>query len=71
VCEADYKALKHGIEFLAPGGAVGRDTQEVMMTRNTIISVIVIELLIVAFFFWRASQTEPQSIPTSTSEPKK
>jgi len=41
------------------------------MTRNTIISVIVIVVLIAAFYLWRGSQTEPQSIPTSASEQKK
>ena len=39
------------------------------MIRNVIIGVVVIVVLIAAYFVW--SGTGPQSIPTGTTEPKK
>jgi hypothetical protein len=42
-----------------------------MMTRNVIVGVVVIVVLIAAYFVWRGNETGPQSIPTGTTEPKK
>ena len=42
-----------------------------MMTRNVIVGVVVIVLLIAAYFVWRGNETGPQSIPAGTTEPKK
>lgn len=45
--------------------------KEVMMTRNVIVGVVAIVVLIAAYFLWRGNETGPQSIPTGTTEPKK
>jgi hypothetical protein len=39
--------------------------------RNLIVGVVVIILLVAGYYLWRGSGTGPESIPTSTTEPKK
>ena len=48
-------------------------SEEVMMgsSRNMIIGAIVIVGLIAAYYLIRGYQTDPQSIPAATTEPKK
>jgi hypothetical protein len=42
-----------------------------MSSRNMIIAAIVIVVLIGGYFVWKGNESGPQSIPTSTTEPKK
>jgi len=39
--------------------------------RNVIIGIVVIVVLIAAYFLWTGNETGPQSIPAGTTEPKK
>jgi hypothetical protein len=45
-------------------------SKEVMMTRNVIIGIVVIVVLVAGYFLWKGNDTGQQSLPTSTTEKK-